>query len=231
MSDVATLTPAEDDDAFAAEYAMGLLQGSDAAAAAERMMRDTVFAAAVRAWQEWLAPLAETLAPVEPPARVKQAIDRVLPGQAGKAAVPSPLTRVRLWLAGAVAAAGVAVAALILVPMVTPDRPNQVAELTLPNGTARLEAAVFAPDHAIEVRLAEGSLPTEGDVEMWWIGPNAAPISLGLAPRQGLVRVILPASITSAEGVTLALSAEPTGGSPTGQPTGPILTTAPLTTL
>lgn len=228
MSDSAAMPPAEDADALAAEYALGLLQGEELSVAAERMRQDSAFARAVRAWQEWLAPLAEALTPVQPPASVKAAIDRALPGAA--TATAAPLSRLRLWLAGAVAAGAVALAALVIVPLVTEEAPDQVATLNLPADAARLVAGVDLDDRTIEVTLDAGTLPAEGDVEMWWIAPGGTPVSLGLAPRSGSVTRPLPAGATGTEGITLALSAEPTGGSPNGQPTT-VLTTAALTAL
>jgi anti-sigma-K factor RskA len=61
--------------------------------------------------------------------------------------------------------------------------------------------------------------------ELWALPQGAAPKSLGVIPPGAIVRVPLPA--TAEELLTsipaLAVSLEPPGGSPTGQPTGPVL--------
>ena len=63
----------------------------------------------------------------------------------------------------------------------------------------------------------------EGQVhELWIIAPNAAPVSLGLLEDRPLV-VTYP---SPPEGFVFAVSVEPSGGSPTGQPTGPVILTA-----
>ena len=51
---------------------------------------------------------------------------------------------------------------------------------------------------------------------------DAAPVSLGLLQDQPLV-ITYP---TPPAGFTFAVSVEPEGGSPTGQPTGPVILTA-----
>lgn len=228
MSDRDPPVPDDPEDALAAEYALGLLEAEEAGAAASRMRRDPGFAAAVRDWQHRLAGLAEELAPVTPPPSVKTRIDQALPGAV--AAAPRG-SRLRLWLAGAVAAVAIAVAVPLIGPRLTQPAPEQVAALTLPDNAARVEAAVSLRGRSVEVTLASGSLPVTGDIEVWWIAPDSAPVSLGLAPRGGSVRRTLPEGIAVAENVTIALSSEPSGGSPTGQPTGPVIATAPLTSL
>jgi anti-sigma-K factor RskA len=61
-------------------------------------------------------------------------------------------------------------------------------------------------------------------------GGGAPPVSLGLIPGAG--NAVLPLSAAQlgvlSQIMTLAVSLEPAGGSPTGLPTGPIIFTAPL---
>ena len=60
--------------------------------------------------------------------------------------------------------------------------------------------------------------------ELWLIAPGAAPVSLGLLQD----RPLLITHETPPAGFTFAVSIEPEGGSPTGQPTGPVILTATL---
>ena len=62
MSDIGPEMP--EDDALAAEHALGVLTARERAAAELRMAREPDFAAKVEAWRERLAPLAEGVAPV-----------------------------------------------------------------------------------------------------------------------------------------------------------------------
>ncbi len=55
-------------------------------------------------------------------------------------------------------------------------------------------------------------------------------MSLGLLPEMGAAQLGLSAAQLGVltRTMTLAVSVEPTGGSPTGLPTGPVILTAPL---
>ena len=68
------------------------------------------------------------------------------------------------------------------------------------------------------------------DVQLWLVREGQAPISLGVLRADGPNRIALaPADLAAAaELPSLALSIEPTGGSPTGAPTGPIVATGAL---
>jgi anti-sigma-K factor RskA len=63
--------------------------------------------------------------------------------------------------------------------------------------------------------------------ELWVIPADGKPRSLGVVPdKVAAAMTVRPEHRAMlAEGVTLALSLEPEGGSPTGQPTGPVVMT------
>jgi anti-sigma-K factor RskA len=59
---------------------------------------------------------------------------------------------------------------------------------------------------------------------LWLIAEGGAPVSLGLLEPQGPSRITVPDDLRPVlAGATLAVSDEPPGGSPTGQPTGAVL--------
>ncbi len=69
--------------------------------------------------------------------------------------------------------------------------------------------------------LSPASVPAGHDLELWVLAPGAQKVaSLGVLPAGGR-SVALPSM--PATGTQLLVSLEPTGGSPTGQPTGPVL--------
>jgi anti-sigma-K factor RskA len=73
--------------------------------------------------------------------------------------------------------------------------------------------------------------PVSGrDFQLWLIQGKNAPISLGVLPAQdkGIIKLSddLKAKLS---GSILAISDEPAGGSPTGQPTGAVLATGAMT--
>ena len=53
MTEDAPLTPEQQDDALAAELALGLLEGDEAQAAVTRLSDDPAFAQLVRGWPVW----------------------------------------------------------------------------------------------------------------------------------------------------------------------------------
>ena len=85
----------KDDDALlAAEYALGLLEGDEARAAARRAAGDADFARLVTDWEIGFAHMAEDLPEVAPSAAVKTALMRDLFPQAARTGVWQNL---RLW--------------------------------------------------------------------------------------------------------------------------------------
>ena len=68
-------------------------------------------------------------------------------------------------------------------------------------------------------------IPPDKTAELWLIPPGDKPHSLGVVDVSHPVSVTIPPTLRNA--VTLkaamAISVEPPGGSPTGQPTGPVI--------
>src|SRR5262249_45890961 len=70
-------------------------------------------------------------------------------------------------------------------------------------------------------------------IELWLILPNQRPRSLGLIPPGQPIRLSIPPDLAGrlTPDAGLAVSLEPPGGSPTGQPTGPVIASGKLTGL
>lgn len=82
-----------------------------------------------------------------------------------------------------------------------------------------------APDGKLTLTLMK-PMPDDGlDRELWIIGPDNVPKSLGLIAQDGLS---IDPAVETGPGRTLAVSREPKGGSPTGTPTGPVFATGKL---
>lgn len=97
-------------------------------------------------------------------------------------------------------------------------RPVWILEARLPEGRLALRA------------LAAAQPPPERAYELWMLPAGGAPVSLGLLPTSGTAELTLSPELglrlQTAAG--LAVSVEPAGGSPTGQPTGPVVYQAAL---
>jgi anti-sigma-K factor RskA len=69
--------------------------------------------------------------------------------------------------------------------------------------------------------------------ELWLIPADGKPRSLGLLRADRAVTITIPPNLMGqiVSNAVLAVSLEPLGGSPTGQPTGPVIASGKLTTL
>ena len=210
-----TLTPQDADDALAAEYVLGVQNLSDRAATETRIKRDPAFADLVTDWENRFAGLNDGFEEARAPNLLPRIEARLFP--AAKSARPARLPMMR-WLSGAAFAA-----ALVLVGVATlvPPRPDLVAVLATADNRLSYEVASYGD--RLQITRVAGVPGVGGQVEeLWVVGPGAAPVSLGLLAEGPLV-VTYP---TPPAGWVLAVSVEPTGGSPIGQPTGPVILTA-----
>lgn len=248
MSELPDMLP-EDDDVLAADYALGALDGAAMRDAELRARRDPAFARAVEGWQALLAPLAETVPPVAPPAavwaKIAGAIDPT--PRVAEAVRPRSLwSNVAFWralTAGATTCAVVAVALLV-------TRPPERVEVRVPVAVAAvpgtlLTAQMAATDKSAAVLINATFDPSRGAViltpaakdasagktpELWVIVGKNPPRSLGLIDLKGAQEHRIPADLRPllGQGATLAISLEPAGGSPTGAPTGPVVAAGKL---
>ena len=99
-----------------------------------------------------------------------------------------------------------------------------VALLKLPESTMQWTLSV-APQRGRVNIAASGAYAKLGkhSLELWLITAKG-PVSLGLLPVDGVSVLTIPSDAATGDTVTLAVSLEPVGGSPTGKPTGPVLT-------
>ena len=197
------------DDDLAAEYVLGVQDASVRAELAARVDSDPAFAARVRAWEAHLAGLNAGFDPVAPPTRVKAAIDSSLFPAASRGS-----QALWGWLAGALT---LGLAALALVFFLNqPGPPALVA--TLKSDTSDVVVVVEVRSGAIQATLVSGAPQGDRVLELWQIVGDAAPVSLGVFGANDA----LPETAFDA-GQIIAVSLEPSGGSPTGAPTGPVV--------
>lgn len=223
---------------LAAEYVLRLLEGEDLLAARARVADDPVFAAEVAWWEDRLAPLFDEFADEQPSAELWSRILRRLEEPADNViALKHKLAR---WRA---TAAAVAVAATILlalqlrpqpplpapVPQAQPA-PLLVASLAGDDAPEALTVAYRPATRELVIAPARIEAPNGRVRQLWLIPAGGQPISLGLVAKDGIQRRFVVVQIAGqfADGGTIAVSDEPTGGSPTGQPTGTVLASGSL---
>jgi len=203
-----------DRDLLAAEYVLGTLEGEEAAEAARLLSTDAAFTDSVREWEERLTPLSAAASPAPLPPGLW---DRIAATTAAPV-VPLPLIRrVRFWQSctGAALALAAGLAAFIVL-----RAPPRIAVLAPISGGVPVLLATVGPSGILIVR-PNGTIavPSDRDLELWALAEGATqPRSLGVIPAAGRQLV---ASLSA--GTQLLVSLEPRGGSPTGQPTGPVL--------
>src|SRR5258708_17050327 len=126
--------------ALAAEYVLGTLRGRARHRFEGLAQDDGDLGGVVRRWEEELTPLAERIAPVEPPARVWRAIEsRIVPF----ASRSSRLASGSWWRGLALISAGLAsvlLAAFLWISAGSRDDPLFVALLPGPHPTPRIAA-------------------------------------------------------------------------------------------
>ena len=203
-------------DLTAAEYVLGTLEGAERDAASARFEVDRPFAAEVRSWEGWLFPLTALAGSVAPPAAL---LGRIEASIAGPVRAPANDNQVRFWRGTALAAMAVA-AGLALFVAVRPVHPPVFAILS-PTGTVSPVLVAFGgQDGVVGLRpSATISVRPDRDLQLWSLPEGATrPVSLGVLPAGGKQ---LPEGVQP--GSKLLVSLEPKGGSPTGQPTGPVV--------
>jgi anti-sigma-K factor RskA len=216
----ADLTPQDAEDALAAEYVLGVLELAERAEVEARLKRDPAFAARVLAWEARLGGMNDGFDEAPAPNLLPAIEARLFP-----AAEAPARARRRLgfgWLLGGALAAALA---LVTVTTLAPPQPDRIATLATADNRLAYEVTHFC--ETLQVTRVAGAPAAAGQVhELWVIAPGANPVSLGLLDAAPLV-VAYPAPPA---GFILAVSVEPTGGSPTGQPTGPVILTAEIGT-
>jgi anti-sigma-K factor RskA len=211
-------------DPLAAEYVLGTLRGS--ARRRFEKWRSTFPQVEMRCrfWEESLLPLARDLRPVRPPAHVWQGIRARL-----NLASSGPGWRRGPLLAVAASVLLVVGLSVLLYWRGIGPRPTEIATIKTPAGGQVWEVDVYRGRLVVHA----GQLPphpTDREYELWALPTGGKPVSLGLLPGSGSTQRSLTVAQQQAlaSATQVAVTLEPLGGSPTGQPTSTPLFVAPL---
>ena len=241
MSTTEPSTP--EDDVTAGEYVLGVLSAPEHAAAARRAAEDPAFAAEVEAWEARLTPLIAHIAAVDPPAALWPSIAQRLRGTV----TPMPARQnywnsLAMWRGLAAASSAVAAACLVLVMLpraptpapapvpapapAAPSGPVAVARLDAPKGGAAFVATLDEVKHQLVIVPTGKAGPADRSAQLWLMPDKAKPIPLGVFMGGTTLVVSAPMGLNADS--LLGVSLEPLGGSPTGQPTGPVIAVGKL---
>ena len=220
-----------------AEYVLGVLD-ADARAEVEREMATSDAAAiAVALWQRRLLPLADEIVPTEPPPYVWERIRDGL-GLRAPTRMPPPVARPGLWeslrfwhwLGLGASAVAAACLVLLLVPArrgpVAPPPAYMASAITQDNGQVGWTATMdLAQGRMVVVPARPQAIAAGRAPELWLLPPGGKPIAVGMIASDAPTTLALDRALLARLGpdAALAVSLEPPGGSPTGQPTGPVI--------
>ena len=217
-----------DDGVLAAEYVLGVLTQAERNNCAARLLGDAALRVQVRYWEQHFSAFNEDYASANPPPEVRTIIDQRLFG----VEVKKPLWQsLSLWRSLSFASLA-ALALVIAVPFAQKSTPQGTSIAELSGETKAVKMAVSYDTSSATLRYAilDGK-PADGrDFELWAIVGKDAPVSLGViaAKATGSIKVSAQVAAKISDAI-LAVSDEPKGGSPTGQPTGAVLSTGKLT--
>ena len=209
-------------DILAGEYVAGVLDAEAAREVETALAGNGELREMVAAWERRLHPLTRLAGDAEPPPDLWTRIAVRLDAGAAPASHRAR-NMLALWRWSTVAAAAVAAALALYIALAPPKAgPSLVAVLHPAQGDELAWVATASGDGLRLRPVAAASPPADRAFELWAIAPNSKPQSLGVVSAQGRLDVAaIPAVVRG--GTTLALSVEPKAGSPTGQPTGPVV--------
>ncbi|MFJ2367532.1 anti-sigma factor domain-containing protein [Pseudomonas sp. NPDC087697] len=206
--------------ALAADYAIGLMPAAARRRFEQLLLDDAELRTELAKWQESLARLNEPLVEVPVPDRVWSAINARIEPQELHVPAKRPFWN---WLRVTVAVCSLLVAMTLGILY---NRDSAQYSATLLSASAQPALRIKAHDDYLQIEpLTLAAVDPAHSLELWAIPADGKPISLGVIPVGGKGRVALSDEQHALLGkpIALAVSLEPEGGSPTGQPTGPVL--------
>lgn len=206
--------------ALAADYAIGLMPAPARRRFEQLLVDDAALRSELANWQETLASLTEALPERPVPDRVWHGITARIEPQVLHVPEKRPFWN---WLR--LTAAACSIVALVFIGSLY-NRDDARYSATLSSTDAKPALKVEAHTDYLQVEpLTLAAVDVDRSLELWAIPDGGTPISLGVVPVGGKGRLELSEAQKGLIGkpITLAVTLEPKGGSPTGKPTGPVL--------
>ncbi|MEO6517410.1 MAG: anti-sigma factor [Pseudoxanthomonas sp.] len=237
-----------DDDVLAGEYVLGVLDGAQRRDVEQRIAAEPAFAAEVTHWETQLMLLAQQIAPVPVPAyvwaRIGSALGFGAPARKVVVAERSPFWNnvgVWRWLGvGGFATAAVCALALLNVVRVPETSPSPqppsvaVAPVVAPmpmattlardDGKPGFVASVDQRSGRMTITPLDPVVQAGRVQELWLIPADGTPRSLGIVSAERAQAGQVPEKWLALleAGAIFAITLEPPGGGPGGNPSGPV---------
>jgi len=220
-------------DMLAAEYVLGTLHGRARIRFEYYMTLIPALRNSVDAWSEKLHELDSALTPMTPKKHVWKNIERRLGFNKKSGWIASLFNSISFWQLSSALTAGVAVVmmAYIVVTPITEQQPQYVTIINNQQAQSSWLVSVNLSTETLQIKsVTPQNIAPSKSFELWLLpAAKKAPISLGLIPASGNREVKLPPELLALlkqnmnSAIGMAVSLEPSGGSTTGAPTGPIL--------
>ena len=146
------------------------------------------------------------------------------------------MSSLAFWRGLSVAALA-ALALFVALPLIDPpvDEPQMrlVASLAPQESDVHYFVVYDARTRDVGLSHVSGERAAGRDFELWMIDGQNAPVSMGVIPVGTNVHLAVDDATRGKieSGAVFAISLEPAGGSPTGQPTGPVVAAGDLKTI
>ncbi len=228
------MTELDDIDGLAAEYVLGTLSRDERSAVEVRMASERALKSSIDAWQRRLTPLADTLAPIAPPANLYSKIR----AQIGLSAHVISLKTRELQLtrrgnrwrnaAAGMTAMAASLAGLVVIREVQNQAlPTQfVAVLQSGKDQPAFLLTVDTKTYNCVITAVSAPKLPDKSYQVWMVNDKLPkPKSLGVM-SEGEMNVMPMAPGPDTDlfmNASFAVSLEPEGGSPSDGPTGPVL--------
>src|SRR5471032_12378 len=206
--------------ALAADYAIGLMPAAARRRFEQLLLDDAALRAELAQWQETLASLTDALPEQPVPDHVWHGITARIDPQVLHVPAKRPFWN---WLRVTAAVCSLVIAVALGV-LYNRDTARYSATLLTADAQPALKVEAHANYLNVEP-LTLAAVEPDRSLELWAIAADGKPVSLGVIPAGGKGKVELNEVQRALIGkpIALAVSLEPKGGSPTGQPTGPVL--------
>jgi len=232
-------------NALASEYVLGTLHGRARIRFQALLMQHRSLRHVLWQWESRLNTLGGSLPAIAPRPELWQKIQQ----QLGFSGAELPTNVVRMpqapvkpesnqpannrtwqWLTGAATAAALVLAVFVVIPQAPSERmETQIAVFQGDKAQALWSIELGKNELVVTATDNFKALPDQ-DYELWMVAADGRPpVSLGLLPKQGKLTLPRNAILDQVKIAALAVSLEPLGGSPNGQPTKVLYTTEIVT--
>jgi anti-sigma-K factor RskA len=219
-------------DALCAEYLVGTLRGGARRRFETVLQDDPLVAPRLRHWEAMATPRYSKMIEVQPSAHLWQRLERELELSRYRQPWHKRAGFWKGWTSVATAALLILLVVVVRTPQSVAPPAVEIAKLSGAGGATQVSAQRARDGHKLVLKANRPVLagPNQS-YELWVIpGPGSAPVSLAVLGDLDVTITLTQKTARQLRvGATLAISTEPAGGSPTGQPTGAVILAGQVT--